>query len=153
MKRSIVVFLLLFGSVPAVFAQSCESLEAFLWMEGEWVAQGKTYTTYESWHQVSPYTMEGEGRVVTKETGEQRSTESIRLLYMAGDIFMLPKAGHNTLPTPFKLGHCVDDRAVFENKAHDFPKQLMYQRVGDDSLYVRVSDGGEKGFTLRFGRK
>jgi hypothetical protein len=35
-------------------------------------------------------------------------------------------------------------RAVFENPAHDFPKQLVYQRAAKDSLYIDLS-GDENG--------
>ena len=116
------------------------------------MALGKSNVTYEAWKQVSTGTMEGNGRVMQRETGEVRSTESMRLVEMSGDVFMLPKAEHNELPIAFKLVKCSEREAIFENKAHDFPTQLKYNHIGQDSMYVSVSDGGTKGFVLRFGR-
>ena len=148
------LLLLVFIVTPlAALTQPCDNLDSLAWMEGEWVAQGETYVTQESWVRVSAQTYEGAGRVTVAATGEERSTESMRLVVMSGEVFMLPKAAHNPFPTPFKLVECSGDAHVFENKEHDFPKQLTYTRVGSDSLHVIVSDGGTRGFKLRFGRK
>ena len=152
-RSLIIVFILLTAaSTSACFAQPCTKLDAFRWMLGDWVARGRTYTTYESWTQVSAGTYEGSGRVVSTETGKERSTEAIRLVEMSGEIYMLPKAEDNALPIAFKLVHCNEREALFENKDHDFPTRLTYQHIEGDSLYVHVSDGGEEGFVLRFGK-
>ncbi len=122
-------------------------------MIGDWIANDENRLTYETWKRVSPQTYEGTGTVALKATGEVRSSESIRLVAMLGEIFYIPKTEGNTLPIAFKLTGCLEGIATFENKAHDFPKQLKYQRIGNDSLHVNVSDGGSNGFVVRFGRK
>ena len=141
---------------PASFeanGQPCDTLEPLQWILGEWEAQGENLVTWESWDQVSPQTFEGSGRVTMKANGELRSEESIQLVEMSGEVFYLAKAAHNELPIAFKLTRCSGERAVFENQKHDFPRQLVYKRSGNDSLHVHVSDGGEKGFVLRFSKK
>ena len=133
--------------------QSCDALNDLQWMLGNWEAQSEKRVTHESWVQVSPQTYEGAGHVVSKATGEISSAESIRLVAMSGEMFYIPKAAHNALPIAFKLTDCSSASVVFENKDHDFPRQLKYERVGSDSLFVYVSDGEKRGFVLRFGKK
>ena len=153
MKRILSVFLLtVFLAPSSAIAQVCDALNSLQWILGEWVAQDEKHFTYETWTSVSAQTYEGEGTVTLKATGEVRSRESLRLVAMSGEIFMIPKAEHNTLPIAFRLTSCLDDTALFENKAHDFPRQLKYQRVGEDSLHVYVSDGDSRGFAIRFRR-
>ena len=79
------------------------------------------------------------------------SQESLRLVEMSGEVFYVAKVGHNDLPIAFKLTSGSDDRAVFENPQHDFPKRLEY-RLTEGRLVVTVSDGGTRGFTLDFTR-
>ena len=152
MIKYLFVLSLFFLTTSTSAAQTCDSMDAFQWMEGEWVAESEKYKTYESWTRVSGKTYEGAGRVVVSSTGEERSTESIRLVEMSGEIFMLPKAAHNTFPTPFKLEQCREGEVLFENKTHDFPTQLKYVLVGSDSMHVYVSGSDSKGFVVRFGK-
>ncbi|MBX2818803.1 MAG: hypothetical protein KTR29_03950 [Rhodothermaceae bacterium] len=153
MFRFLFAVFLLVLTTSTSSAQVCDSMDDFEWMEGEWVAESEKYRTYENWTRVSTKTYEGEGRVVAVATGEERSTESIRLVEMSGEIFMLPKAAHNTFPTPFKLEQCGEGEALFENKTHDFPTQLKYVHVGSDSMHVHVRGSDSKGFVVRFGRQ
>ena len=152
MNRLIV--LTVFFLVPAsATSQPCDSLNALEWILGDWTARGAKNITIESWSRVSPETFEGRGVVTSKDTGEVRSTESMRLVTMSGEVFMIPKAAHNEMPTPFKGTACSEGLAVFINKEHDFPKELKYEQTDPDSLYVYVSDGEANGFVLRFGRQ
>lgn len=83
--------------------------------------------------------------------GALRESESLRLVVMAGEVYYLAKVPHNPLPVAFRLSEGGDRSAVFTNPDHDFPRRIEYH-LGDGVLTVRVSDGGEKGFELRFTR-
>ena len=71
---------------------------------------------------------------------------------MGDGVFYIAKVGHNDLPVAFRLSECEAGRFAFVNAGHDFPRRLDYVRQGNDRLSVRVSDGGDKGFTLDFAR-
>ena len=95
----------------------------------------------------------GSGDRSAKAESRKQSAEDLRLVAMGGSVFYLAKVTHNELPIPFRLIECGDDRLVFANPAHDFPRRLEYGRQPDGRLHVRVSDGADKGFTLDFGRQ
>ena len=46
-------------------------------------------------------------------------------------------------PTPFRLIESSASRAVFENKAHDFPQRIIYWTEGD-ALHARI-EGDQNG--------
>ena len=135
---------------PFSFAQSCNSIRSVQWLLGHWVADdGKNITT-ESWEKVSSLTFEGFGESRAKTSNERQTSESLRLIEMANELFYLAKPEQNDLPVAFKLTHCSSKSAVFENAAHDFPKKLEYQLDVNNKMKVTVS--GEKGrsFDINF---
>ncbi len=138
-------------SGPA-FADTCRTLASLDWLLGQWVAEGAQSTIRESWTARSSTTWEGEGSEASKADPAKTSREDLRLVEMSHGVYYLAKVAHNELPVAFRLSECADDRFVFVNPAHDFPKRLDYVREGGDRLSVRVSDGAGKGFTLNFVR-
>ncbi len=42
-----------------------------------------------------------------------------------------------------------DSIYAFENPDHGFPKKIFYQKLSDNEIYVRVSDGKQKGFSYK----
>jgi hypothetical protein len=120
------------------------------WLLGEWLAEGAKTTWRETWTEVGPKTWEGRGIETSRADPAQQSAEDLRLLEMGGGVFYLAKVTHNELPIPFRLVECGEGDLVFANTAHDFPRRLDYRRQPDGRLHVRVSDGGDKGFTLDF---
>lgn len=149
--KSIALLLTLLVPVPCL-AGDCSSLEEMLWLLGDWRADGKDTSFHESWTEVSPKSFEGTGIERTKADGAVKAEEALRLVEMAGSVYYVSKVTHNEWPVAFRLTGCDDGNYVFENSAHDFPKRLEYRRDGLDRVVVRVSDGGEQGFTLDFRR-
>ena len=86
-------------------------------------------------------------------TNELLSSESLRIVEMSGEVFYLAKVGENDLPVAFKLTDCSETHAVFENAGHDFPRRLEYRLTGEERMIVRVSDGAENGFEMKFTRR
>ena len=123
------------------------------WLLGEWLADGQKNTWRESWTEIGPKSWEGRGIETPKSDPAKASAEELRLLEMGGGVFYVAKVSHNELPIAFRLVECDEGRLVFTNPAHDFPRRLDYERRPDGRLLVRVSDGGEKGFTLDFARQ
>jgi hypothetical protein len=132
-------------------AVACDSLQAARWLLGEWESRDGDKTFTETWRQLSEATFEGQG--VTMKGGKQVDGESLRLAQMEKGVFYVSKVAHNRLPVAFELIVCEPQRLVFENAAHDFPKRLEYVATSAETMKVVVTDGKEKGFTLRFTRK
>lgn len=126
-----------------------DSLGAFDWMIGDWVSDDGAIS--EHWHVASEQTFEGKGITRLENT---ISTESLRLLFMEDEVFYLAKVAHNEVPVAFRLtAESTSGHSIFVNPDHDFPKQIIYHRDGSDDMIVTVSDGGSKGFELRFARQ
>jgi ketosteroid isomerase-like protein len=155
MKRIVRSLSVLFlaGFAGFAHASGCSSLASMRWLLGEWLADGDKTTWRETWTEIGPDTWEGRGIEIAKAEPGKQSAEELRLVAMGGSVFYLAKVTHNELPIPFRLVECGDDRLVFANPAHDFPRRLDYRRQPDGRLQVRVSDGADKGFTLDFGRQ
>ena len=134
----------------SVLAQ-CE-LNSLAPLVGQWQAQTKKSVVSEHWHKVSHLSFEGLGQTHDL-AGVLKDSEELRLVQMQGTVFYLAKVKHNPLPVAFALISCQNNKFRFENKNHDFPKQLDYQLLSADSLQVDVSDGAEKGFRLNFNRQ
>ena len=155
MKRIVRSLSVLFLSGFAGFAHAseCGSLASMRWLLGDWLAESGKTTWRETWTEVGPKSWEGRGIESSKADPGKQSAEELRLVEMGGSVFYLAKVTHNELPIPFRLVECGDGRLVFANPAHDFPRQLDYERQADGHLRVRVSDGAGKGFTLDFARQ
>ena len=129
-------------------------LDAFSWLEGEWIRASGGVTVVESWRRVSEATMEG--TVTRSADGTSRVTEHLRLERMGDGVFYTAKPLENRLPTPFELVEWSDGRFVFENPDHDFPQRIVYLRDGDDGLVARIEgpmDGETRSIDFVFERQ
>lgn len=126
----------------------CNDLNQLSWLEGHWVSKGKKSITLETWAKVSNDTFEGKGESRDLQN-QPKSSESLRLVNMSGELFYLAKVAQNSAPVAFKATDCKIDFAIFENKAHDFPNQLIYTRK-NDLLEVNVRNNAGQGFSLIF---
>lgn len=43
----------------------------------------------------------------------------------------------------------TDSAFTFENRKHDFPKQIIYKKLSENELFAQVSDGKQKGFSYK----
>lgn len=149
--RRLALLIALLAPVPAV-ADGCGSLGELGVLLGEWMAVDRSSTFRESWTKSTQRTFEGSGTERSNPDDALIGSEDLRLVEMEGGVYYISKVAHNALPIAFKLTSCDGGTYVFENPAHDFPRRLEYRRDGQDWLVVRVSDGGEKGFTVNFRR-
>lgn len=128
-----------------VNANTCSSLTQLNWLVGEWQTEKSASFVNENWQKVSDDTFEGQGKT-------NSSSESLRLVQMADEVFYLAKVSHNPLPVAFKLSHCKNKQFVFENMQHDFPNKIEYRKINSNVLQVIVSDKAEKSFTIQLYR-
>ena len=72
------------------------------------------------------------GRVTASEFVALRVADG-RIVYEAN-----PSA---QAPARFTATTATADRAVFENRAHDYPKRIVYERKGADAMLAWIDDG------------
>lgn len=131
-------------------AAPCESIEQLSPLLGHWQAANKELSQSnniieEIWRKVSDKTLEGEGRIVNN--GNVSTTEWMRLVNMGNEVFYIAKPKQNERPVAFKLTECTEQRFVFVNKEHDFPKRIEYQLKSSNKLLVSVT-GDDDGFSI-----
>lgn len=135
MKKSLLLFAYLHFS--QVFAQ--HTFPDFL--KGTWRIEESA--NYEHWDQLSSTALHGFS--YTLESGEMHVTEYIAL----------QKKGTNTVYTATVIGQNKgegisfkqkknDSAYIFENRSHDFPKRIVYQKISDQKVNVTLTDGKQK---------
>ena len=146
----VIFFFILTSSTP--YASPPIPLRSVHWLLGDWIADDGENVTRESWTEVSPRTFEGFGESRSRISNALKTSESLRLVEMSGDIYYVAKVPHNDRPIAFKLTHYSDNSIIFENPTHDFPKKLEYEYDGESRLVVTVSDGKNKAFKVYYTR-
>jgi len=148
------LILLAFGQAAAA-ADAPSLVDAFAWLEGDWVRQtSRGDEAVESWKLVSENTMEG--IVSVTSDGSTRVSEHLRIESMGDDVFYVARPGENPYPTPFKLIEFDEIRFAFENPNHDFPQRIIYMRSGESDLHVRIEgpiDGETRSVDFKFKKK
>lgn len=147
----------IFGSGVVASAESGgrarDALDPLVWLLGTWEYETETQVVSESWSRSGLNTFLGAGFSFKPGQPEPYFEEVMFLADFGGEIFYLVKTPQNPLPIAFKLTDTSANRAVFDNPAHDFPKQLEYQLDEEGVLSVHVSDGANRGFTYHFRKR
>ncbi|MCT8986211.1 DUF6265 family protein [Shewanella phaeophyticola] len=146
--KLLLVMLMLISSFSTI-AKPCDNLNQLSGLLGKWQSVQAHSTLQEQWHRVSDNTFEGSGETYTDQW---QHNESLRLLSMPEGIYYLAKVTHNPLPVAFKLTHCKDALAVFENHDHDFPNKIEYHFIDNEHIRVAVSGQDNQGFEIKFTR-
>ena len=110
-------------------------------LEGVWKMTGKKGSICEEWKVVSKNYMQSKGYYIKGK--DTLMNERIALRKSKEGIFYTStvKDQNNRRPVVFKLTSSEEKRFVFENKDHDFPKRIVYQFIGADSLHAFIDDG------------
>lgn len=139
MKKLSTVLFFVMLTVPA-FSQA--SLPYFL--EGTWKMENREL--YEVWE--TPKNGQMNGYSYRIREGEEVITEYLEIKYRENDlIYTATVLNQNEgRGIDFVLNRPDSLTWSFENPDHDFPKVIQYQKRSDVEIYVRVSDGGERGF-------
>ncbi len=136
-------------------AGSEEYLAMFDWLPGEWRARTGQTVTVERWQRTARDTFAGIGLSEDPGTGEQREFERLELTARSGRWQYIATVAHNAGPIAFDLVSSDQDRMVFENLAHDFPRRIVYLQRDENHYRVEASDArddGGRGFALDFTR-
>ncbi len=126
------------------FAQQKNSLP-FKELTGTWtMINKKGNLVAEVWVKKDDNSMAGKSYMV--KGSDTMMLEKVDLIKEGDDIFYIPVAfGQNEeKPVRFKLTGINGTAYTFENPEHDFPKRIVYDFTGSDTLHAYVDDGTDK---------
>ena len=121
------------------------SIAQLTWLAGAWAGDN----IEERWTSPAGGAMLAVSRTIKGD--RMVAFEFLRIVERDGTLIYIAQPGGRP-PTEFRLSAIAVDSATFENKAHDFPKVIVYARRADGTLEARVSDGDQKGETFTFRR-
>lgn len=117
------------------------SLDPVAFLAGTWAGEEGGLSMEEHWTPPAGGLMLGLHRDVAK--GKAVFFEFLRIeATPKGIVYLASPKGAPA--TPFPLVESVGNRAVFENREHDFPTRIIYRLTSDGSLHARV-EGTKKG--------
>lgn len=135
-----------------------EQLATITWLEGKWTGLfggNRFEATYSSPEGGAMLSMNKEFH-----DGHPCSIEFERFGYDDTGVFLLPYPGGKPKDLKFYLVGFDPNikRASFQNRANDWPTDIRYERVSEDSLHISLSgpakDGnGVSAMLLRLGKK
>lgn len=121
-----------------------QSLPEFL--AGTWKVENSEI--YEHWDKLNETSMKGFSYTSTNET--TKVTEYLDISLTKKElVYTATVIGQNN-GRGINFRHSgADSVYTFENPKHDFPKKIVYRKISDSEIEVRVSDGGQKGFAYK----
>ena len=127
-------------------AQSAKApgVEGLAWMAGMWTGEKDGVQMEEMWTDTRGGALLGLHRDV--KGGRMVSWEFLRIAPTPDGVayFASPRSAP---PTAFRLVEAADKRAVFENKAHDFPQRILYWIDAAGAMHARI-EGPQDGKTV-----
>lgn len=141
----ILAFLILLTNHPAI-AKSV--IPAFL--EGTWKMENKE--SYEHWDILNDHALKGFSYKI--KDGQMHISEYLDIATNGNKVTYTATVikQNQGEAIDFELSR-ADSIFVFTNPDHDFPKEIVYQRLSDSEMYVKVSDGDQKGFSYKMLRQ
>ena len=121
------------------------------WIAGDWqTAPGGRAQIEEHWTNVAGGSMMGMSRTVAGDKTVE--FEYLRIEQRADGVYYVAHPKARCPGTDFKLTKSSATEAVFENPQHDFPKRIIYRKIGEDGLTASI-DGGEGTKSMAFPMK
>jgi len=152
LRRLVFAFILTLGIFATASTQTpTHSIEDLVWITGDWQSSpGGRAQVEEHWTKPAGATMMGVSRTIVGE--KTAEFEYLRIEQRADGIFYVAHPKAQCPGTDFKLTKLSDSEAVFENPQHDFPKRIIYRKIGEDGLTASI-DGGEGTKAMAFPMK
>jgi hypothetical protein len=112
------------------------TLDQLSWLAGHWQGGSDGRVTEELWLPPAGGLMLGLNRDIG--SSGKAFFEFLRLEQTDQGVSYVasPRGGETT---SFNMVECTENKAVFENKAHDFPQRITYGLTGPNSLTVTIS--------------
>ncbi len=123
-----------------------ENLE---WLNGNWINNSDSNLVItENWQTINDTLMLGESFTIDK--GDTVSHERMQIKILDNNVLFIPVVSNqnNGKPVVFTLTDFKNNTLVFKNPEHDFPQEIVYQKITDDSVYAYIG-GTMNGKTQR----
>lgn len=117
------------------FAQTKPSIKDLSWLSGCWEGRERDAVIEEIWSKPGGLSMLGLGRKV--KGNRTVSFEFMQFREENGTLVFLPQPGGGPRVS-FPLKDSFRGRMRFENKEHDFPQRVIYERKGPGLLLATV---------------
>lgn len=117
------------------------------WFIGTWECTTPEGSLYESWHQTSPEALAGKSYFLN---GKDTSLfETVKLIHENNRLHYIVTTANqnNQQPVRFSSISITDNELVFENKEHDFPQIIKYNKISNDSIVAEIS-GSKNGKSM-----
>jgi len=114
------------------------------WLIGKWENSNEYGYFIETWQKMNDSALFATSFII--KDNDTIFAEEVKLEYKSESIYYIV----NTLnqnqgkAVPFKLISWNDGIFIFENKDHDFPQQIIYHQIGQDSILAKI-EGTENG--------
>ena len=107
-----------------------------VWLAGCWAGERGGERFQERWVAADASTLLSVAH--TTKGGKMTAFEFIRVIVRDGKAVYVAQPG-GVPPTEFTATTMTEDRVVFENPAHDYPKVIKYSRRADGALETAIS--------------
>jgi hypothetical protein len=152
MRKSVIVSLFILSSTVLLNAEQgsipSDQIATMTWLEGEWLG---TFAGSPFW---ASYSSPKGGVIlsISKDLTPGKEPcyiEFERFTYDDTSVFLIPYPDGKPHSLKFRLAGASFDpaqkKAIFRNAENDWPTDLAYQRVSEDSLIITLSGPGEEG--------
>ena len=136
-------FILLLIGVLIAFRKQETGFKKLYILEGTWKTETRRGALYEEWKKESATFMKG--RSFKLKDADTMILENISLVEDGRDVFYIPVTinQNHQQPVKFRMASSGNDKFVFENRAHDYPKRIVYEIVHADSVHAFIDDGND----------
>lgn len=129
----------LFFPILIIFLASCGTspMKKMDWLQGNWETKGKNAGYHEIW-QLDSGIYKGNSYALKKN--DTIYAEKM-LIQKEGDEIIFRAANNKEDKTAFnfKLDEVNNNQIIFINPLNDYPKKIIYEKLSDTSLVVKVS--------------
>jgi hypothetical protein len=140
-QRMVLLAVMVLALASTSPAQTKPSLDDFGWLSGCWEGRVRDAVIEEIWSKPGGMSMLGLGRTVKEN--RTVSFEFMQIREDNGTLVFLPQPQGGTR-VPFPLKDFLEGKVTFENKEHDFPQRVIYERKGPGLLLASI-EGTYKG--------
>ncbi len=107
-------------------------VQQFQWLTGKWEGNVNNQVSIEKWKQIDNRTLEGSGFLIVNR--KSVFNENMKIQEIGGVIYFIADLNGTGNPINYQLISNDSFQAVFENKAIDFPNQVVLQRTNSSNF-------------------
>ena len=143
MIKNILMMMVMFvGMVYSQQQPQTVKIDELVWLSGLWAIDQGERTGEEFWRPLLNGRLEGKSTM--KKKGKITLQEKMVIEQdSSGTLFYRVTSGGQRMVS-FKLVNSGPTSFTFENKKHDYPQRIIYERIGEDSLRASI-EGMVKG--------